>query len=94
VAQKVQFFSLWLALETVGTYYLPKVYDKSGWKRDETRFLGFSSGKCPEATEHLFFRKECFRWVLNHLHRKTGNSGCEIKFFAPFRMGGFRKHEL
>ena len=31
VAQKVQLFSLWeVALETVGTYHLPKVSEKSG----------------------------------------------------------------
>ena len=42
VAQKVQFFSLWeVALETVGTHHLPKVSEKSSWKRDETLFLVF-----------------------------------------------------
>ena len=29
-----------------------------------------------------------------HLHGKTENSGWKIKWFAPFRLGSFRKYGL
>lgn len=33
-------------------------------------------------------------WGTYHLHGKTGNSNRKIKWFAPFRLGSFRKYGL
>ena len=33
-------------------------------------------------------------WGTYHLHGKTGNSSWKIKWFAPFRLGSFRKFGL
>ena len=33
-------------------------------------------------------------WGNYHLHGKTGNSSWKIKWFAPFRLGSFRKYGL
>ena len=75
----------------LGTYHLPKVSEKSGWKKRVKRvfwcFLRKMSGKS-------VFPETMFPMGTDHLHGKTANSGCEIKFFAPFRLRCFRKHEL
>ena len=93
VAQKVRFFSLWVALETLGGY-LPftKSVRKIRLKKQRVKrvfwcFLRKMSGIS-------FFPETVFPMGTDHLHGKTANSGCEIKFFAPFRLGCFRKHEL
>ena len=33
-------------------------------------------------------------WGTYHLHGKTGNSSWKIKWFAPFRLGSFRKYGM
>ena len=35
-----------------------------------------------------------FQFVITHFHGKTGNSCWKINWFAPFRLGSFRKHGL
>ena len=94
VAQKVQFFSLWVvALETLGGY-LPftKSVRKIRLKKKRVKrvFLCFLR----KMSGISVFPETMFPMGTDHLHGKTANSGCEIKFFAPFRLGCFRRHEL
>ena len=70
VAQRVQFFSLWVALETVGTYYLPKVSEKSVCKRDETRFLVFPAENVREQRNICFSGKNVPAGYLSWENRK------------------------